>query len=182
MLLTPKDARRFMATYEQVALAMHAVAELETPGDPKACLASGRKALQRTPKLLGDAVAFLNKEAIKVDADVVDALRQMQLGEWIHLKDLRSGAIFLNQKGTEAYSAAGLTQPPSTIIGARGSLVETALCPFAGRIHCDGVFVVRLQLGPNIWRECHQRYLRLKAAGQLHRSPASVPLWASAPG
>jgi hypothetical protein len=44
----------------------------------------------------------------------------MQLAEWVHLKDLKSGAIFLNQEGTEAYSAVGLTQLPSAIIGDRG--------------------------------------------------------------
>lgn len=181
MLLTPNDARRFMATYERVAMAVHAVAGLDAPRSPQACLASAREALEETPGLLDEAVAVLKKEGVQADEDVVKALRLMQLGEWIHLKDLKSGAIFLNGEGTEAYCAVGLTQQPSAILGGKGFLVETGLCPFAGRILCDGVFVARAQLGRNIWSECHQRYLSLKATGRLHRSPATAPLWAAAP-
>lgn len=177
MLLAPRDARRFMVTYERVAMAVHVIAALDAPASPQACLAKARKTLQDTPGLLDEAVAVLQKEGFRADEHVVKALQLMQLGEWIHLKDLSSGAIFLNREGTEAYCAIGLTQQPSAIIGSRGFLVETALCSFAGRILCDGVFIPRVQLGPNLWSECQQRYLSLKAAGRLHRSPASVPAW-----
>jgi hypothetical protein len=177
MLLSPQDARRFMTTYERVAIALHAVCDKKPPKSPSACLAAARKRLQQTPALLDQAVRFLEQRDTESDSEVITALRQMQLAEWVHLKDLKSGAIFLNQEGTEAYSAVGLTQLPSAIIGDRGFLVETALCPFAGKILCDGIFVASVQLGQGIWRSFHTRYLNLKAAGRLHRKPATAPPW-----
>lgn len=161
MLLSAEDARRFMVTYERVALAVLNVGGVDVPADPKVCLARAREQLQDTP----------------VDHEVVEALGQMHLAEWVHLKDLRSGAVFLNLEGTEAYSTAGLTQQPSAIIGGRGYLVETGLCPFAGRIVCDGIFIASVQLAPGLWSEFHKRYRSLKTAGLLHRDPSSVTAW-----
>jgi hypothetical protein len=116
-----------------------------------------------------------------VDPDVIEALSQIKLAEWIHIKDLKSGAIFLNKEANEAYSTVGLTQQPGAILGGRGFLVETGLCPFAGKILCDGLFVGRVQLGPNLWSEFHERYLWLKAEGRLHRSVDTAPPWQPAP-
>lgn len=177
MLLSPPDARRFMATYERVAIAVHAVGQEDPPANPSACLAAARRRLQQHPRLLDEAVRFLKQRGTEVDPEVIAALRQLVLATWVHLKDLRSGAIFLNQEGTEAYSVAGLTQQPGAIIGDRGFVVETALCPFAGRILCDGIFVASVQLGPGLWRSFHGRYLHLKAAGRLHRQPSTAPPW-----
>ena len=177
MLLSPQNAKRFMATYERVAIAVHAVSGEQVPANPRTCLASAREQLQDNPDLLDEAVSFLQQRHRPTDREVVEALRQMRLAEWVHLKDLRTGAIFLNPAGTEAYSTAGLTQQPSAIIGSRGFLVETALCPFAGTILCDGVFIASAQLGQGLWRDFHKRYLYLKAAGRLVRDPSLMPTW-----
>jgi hypothetical protein len=177
MLLSPEDAKRFMATYEQVALAVHAIAALDPPDNPTASLVHARERLQETPELLDEAETFLRRQGTWTDVEVLDALRQMKLEEYVHLKDLKRGAIFLSADGSEAYSAIGLTQPPAAIIGARGHVVHTALCPFAEKIVCDGVFITRAQLGPGLWSEFHKRYLGLKAAGQLHHDPSTVPEW-----
>ena len=139
MLLSPQNAKRFMATCERVAIAVHAVSGENVPVNPRACLASDRERLQQKSGLLDEAVSFFKGRHRPTDRKVIEALRLMQLAEWVHSKDLRSGAIFLNPTGTEAYSTAGLTQQPSTILGTRGCLVETALCPFAGTVLCDGI-------------------------------------------
>jgi hypothetical protein len=181
MLLSQEDAQRFLATYEQVALAIHAVNNEQAAPDPAACLVNARRQLRENPERLDEAVNHLKQRDIPVDSDVIEALSQMKLAEWIHIKDLKSGAIFLNKEGSEAYSTTGLTQPPGTILGGRGFLVETGLCPFAGRILCDGLFVARTQLGANLWRELHERYLWLKAEGRLHRNIDTAPPWQPTP-
>lgn len=93
---------------------------------------------------------MLRTRKAEPDPDVIKALSQMRLAQWVHLKDLKSGAILLDSQGREAYRVVGLTQLPGEIIGERGCLVETALCHFAGRILCDGIFIERGQLGPNL--------------------------------
>jgi hypothetical protein len=177
MLLSPTDAKRFMATYEQVAIAVHAITALDPPDNPTASLVHARERLQDAPGLLDEAVRFLKQQGAWTDPEVVEALRQMKLEEYVHVKDLKSGAIFLSADGSEAYSVIGLTQAPGAIIRARGHVVKTALFPFAGKIVCDGVFIASVQLGPGLWSEFHKRYLSLKAAGQLHHDSTSVPEW-----
>lgn len=177
MLLSPKDAKRFMATYERVAIAVHALAALDPPDTPTASLVMARERLQETPELLAEAVTYLKRQGSKTDPQVVEALRQMKLDEYLHLKDLKRGSIFLSTDGSEAYSAIGLTQAPGAIIGTRGHVVKTALCPFADKILCDGIFIARAQIGPSLWSEFHRRDLSLKAAGRLHRDLSSVPAW-----
>lgn len=181
MLLNPEDAQRFMTTYERVANAIHAVNKKQAAPDPTACLVNARRHLHDNPEALEQAIKHLRQNNIAVDPEVIEALSQMKLAEWIHIKDLKSGAIFLNKDGSEAYSTMGLTQQPGAILDGRGFLVETGLCPFAGRILCDGIFVGRVQLGPNLWSDFHERYLWLKAEGRLHRSVDTAPPWQPAP-
>lgn len=177
MLLSPQNAERFMATYERVAIAVHAIAALNPPDNTTASLVHARERLQDAPELLDEAVELLRRQGTWTDPEVVEALRQMKLDEYVHVKDLKSGAIFLSVDGSEAYSTIGLTQPPGAIIGARGHVVKTALCPFAGKILCDGVFITRAALGPSVWSDFYKRYLSLKAAGCLHDEPSTVPEW-----
>jgi hypothetical protein len=178
-LLAPAEARRFMATYEQVAIGVHGVLTASPSAEPSQALAEARKLLQETPELLNQAIQFLRERGTHPDPEVIEALSQMRLAEWVHLKDLKSGAILLDIEGHEAYCVTGLTQSPGEIIGSRGWLVETALCPFTGVILCDGIFLARCQLGPNLRRRFNERYLGLKAAGRLHRRPDTAPLWES---
>jgi len=181
MLLNPEDAQRFMTTYERVAIAVHAVNNEQADAGPTACLVNARRQLHDNPEQLDEAIKHLREHNIPVDPDVIEALSQIKLAEWIHIKDLKSGAIFLNKEASEAYSTVGLTQQPGAIVSGRGFLVETGLCPFAGKILCDGLFVGRVQLGPNLWSEFHERYLWLKAEGRLHRSVDTAPPWQPAP-
>jgi hypothetical protein len=181
MLLAPHDARRFMATYERVAIAVQAINQQQAASDPATCLVNARRQLLDNPERLDEVMQHLREHSIPVDPEVIEALSQMKLAEWIHIKDLKSGAIFLNKEASEAYSTVGLTQQPGAILGGRGFLVETGLCPFAGKILCDGLFVGRVQLGPNLWSEFHERYLWLKAEGRLHRSVDTAPPWQPAP-
>lgn len=146
-LLSPPNARRFITTYERVGMAVHVVCGQDPPADPSRSLVHARKRLHQNP-----------------------ALRAMRLTESEHLKDLRSGAIFLNLEATEAYSTAALAQQPSAVIGQRGCVVETALFPSAGRVLSDGIFIAGAQLGPGLWSSFDGRYLSLKAAGRLYRS------------
>ena len=102
MLLSPEDAKRFMATYEQVAMAVHAIAALDPPDNPTACLVHARERLQETPDLLDEAEAFLRRQGTWTDAEVLDALRQMKLDEYVHPNDLKRGAIVLSDDGRDA--------------------------------------------------------------------------------
>jgi hypothetical protein len=96
LLIAREEARRFMATYEQVAIAVHGVRSESSPAEPSQALAESREQLQGTPDLLNQAVQFLQKRGTHPDPVLIAALSQIRLAEWVHLKGLRSGAILLN--------------------------------------------------------------------------------------
>jgi tetratricopeptide (TPR) repeat protein len=179
-LLAPEDARRFMATDKQVATAVHQLLRRAIPADPRQLLLAARQQLQQQPDLLGRAVKQLHRRQLQPDGEVIEALRQLHPSPWLFLNDLRSGAIFLDRECQAAYSVAGLTQSPGQIIGPGGYRVETALCPFAGRILCDGIFADATPMDPELERRCRERYLLLKSEGRVIRDPAGAPLWTSA--
>lgn len=184
MLLAPADARRFMGTYEQVAIAVHGLQQGEVSDDPRQAIARARELLQHDPELLERAVSWLQQRSRRPDGEVIASLRTLRLDTWVHLKDLRSGSVLLDSKGANAYLVAGLTQQLSAITGRPGMVViEAGLCQFAGRILCDGLLIPRAQLGPELKRASNSRYRQLKAEGRLHRDPATAPLWSDpAPG
>jgi len=176
-VLTPRDSRRFINTYQQVAIALSKLQGNQTPPEPPQLLAEAREQLQHDPPLLDQAVALLNKRGLQADPEVIAALRQMHLGEWVHLKDLKSGSILIDRQGQQAYRVTGLTQPLGVITGTSGCLVKTGLCPFAGHILCDGIVITRCHLGSNLRRDFNDRYRSLKATGRLHHNPMTAPLW-----
>lgn len=177
MLLTPSDARRFMATYEQVAIAVHALQQGEVSDDPRQAIHRARQLLQQDPALLQRAVSWLQQRDQRPDAEVIAALGTLRLDTWVHLKDLRGGSVLLDVEGANAYLVAGLTQPLVAITGRAGVVIEAGLCGFAGRILCDGILIQRGMLGPGLKQSCHSRYRQLKAEGRLHRDQATAPLW-----
>lgn len=176
-LLSHHDAQRFMTTYQQVAIALSVLKGKPIPVDPPLVLAKARKQLQENPELLDRAVAQMKSRRIRADPEVIEALRQMRLGEWVHLKDLKSGSVLIDIQGQEAYCVTGLTQPLGVITGRGVCLLEAALCPFAGRIVCDGILIARCDLGSNLRRNINDLYRKLKAAGRLHQSPMTAALW-----
>jgi tetratricopeptide (TPR) repeat protein len=179
-LLAPELARRFVATYKLVANAVHQLLSRAIPADPTVLLMEARAGLQQHPDLLERAVQQLHRRQLRPDGEVIEALRQLRLSQWLFLKELRTGAIFLDHECQGAYSVASLTQSPSRIIGRQLCMVETAFCPFAGRILCDGIFVNARPLGPKQERRWRERYLLLESEGRVVCNPADAPLWSSA--
>ena len=176
-LLSRHDAQRFMTTYQQVAIALFVLKGKPIPVDPPLVLARAREQLQQTPELLDQAVAQMKGRGIRADPEVIEALGQMHLGEWVHLKDLKSGSVLIDIQEREAYCVAGLSQPLGVITGRSGCLITTALCPFAGRILCDGIVIPHCDLSSNLRRNTNDLYQHLKAAGRLHQSPTTAPFW-----
>jgi len=176
-VLNRHDSQRFIDTYQRVAIALSTLNGNPKPPDPPVLLAQAREQLQDAPELLDQAVTHLNQRGLRADPEVIEALRQMHLGEWVHLKDLKSGSILIDRQGQQAYRVTGLTQPLGVITGTSGCLVKTGLCPFAGHILCDGIVITRCHLGSNLRRDVNDRYRSLKAAGRLHHNPMTAPLW-----
>lgn len=102
MLLPAAAARRFIDGYKQVAVSVHALLELPLSEDPRQVVRAARERICEEPALLGRAIAQLERRGRTPDPEVLDALGQLRLDRWVHLKDLKRGAILLDLDGREA--------------------------------------------------------------------------------
>jgi hypothetical protein len=103
-----------------------------------------------------------------VDETVAVASASLQIKSWVYLRDTRRYSIFMEQAGTHAYGAVGITDSIKELLGGSGALVETGLLLYDGRIVCDGLISPLAWIGPTYKRDFNEALSRLRAAGQFY--------------
>jgi hypothetical protein len=166
MILDERSAAVFIDGYKKLLL------EICGPdgGNVKVLerLAKGRKKLVLNVSLLEDAVSRIHDRGQHVDETVVVAAASLQVKSWVYLRDTRRYSIFMEQAGTHAYGAVGITDSIKELLGGSGALVETGLLLYDGRIVCDGLISPLAWIGPTYKRDFDEALSRLRAAGQFY--------------
>lgn len=172
MHLDPTAGKIFIDGYSQILAMVHALARLERTGSPNDRLAAARQRLARESEMLDEALdALERRRGILVDEAVVAAIRTLELGRWIYLRDLRHHSIFLHPDGVIGFGVVGLTQRIRDITGGPGCLVEAGVLVYAGQFICDGLITERVALGSGYREEFDRTYKELKAIGAFHVVP-----------
>lgn len=169
MHLDPTTAQIFIDGYKHVLSMIHSLEGLKRSGSPNDRLVAARERLAREPFLLDQALE--NRRGILVDEDVVFAIRTLDLGRWIYLRDLKHHSIFLHPEGVVGFGVVGLTQPIRDLTGGPGCLVEAGLMAYEGHFICDGLLVEAVGLGPHLRADYNQAYKELTAMGAFHVVP-----------
>jgi hypothetical protein len=122
--------------------------------------------------MLDEALEALDRrKGILVDDAVVAAIRTLELGRWVYLRDLRHHSIFLHPDGVIGFGVVGLTQPIRDVAGGPGCMLEAGVLVYGGQFICDGLITERVALGPGYRAEYDQTYKELKAIGAFHVVP-----------
>ena len=172
MHLDPTTAQIFIDGYKHVLSMIHSLEGLKRSGSPNDRLVAARERLAREPFLLDQALESLeNRRGILVDEDVVFAIRTLDLGRWIYLRDLKHHSIFLHPDRVVGFGVVGLTQPIRDLTGGPGWLVEAGLLAYEGHFICDGLLVEAVGLGPHLRADYNQAYKELKTMGGFHVVP-----------
>lgn len=161
MKIALSDAQAFISTYQVVLATISGKAGKDET--VQAQLVRGRMALLKNPALLEDSIAALKNSGRVLDEDVLSAMRQMRVEQWVYLRDTRSHSIFMSMEGDEAYGVLGLTQRLRDITGESGAVIDTALLPFKGRLICDALMANLVWIGSNYRRDFNDDLKRLKA-------------------
>jgi len=119
----------------------------------------------------------------QADADMLDAIGQLQMGRWVYLKDTRSYSVVLDMDATRAYAVLGLTQRLRNIsadsdgVGGlgRGLIFDAALVPLNGHWVCDGLIQAPIWLGPRYRNSYTASYQALRQNGQFSFGPKDSP-------
>ncbi|GKT24971.1 hypothetical protein [Acidovorax sp. SUPP3334] len=172
MILDAPTAHRFIDAYTDYLLT------LLKPKEKRGAhiieqLVLGRQRHADDPGLL-DGYRAAHPQA---DAEMLDAIAGMQVGQWLHLKDTRTYSVVMDVNATSAYAVLGLTQRLRDInandgeaLGS-GRVMTAALVPIQGRWVCDGLITNPVWIGPNYRRDYTARYQKLRQDGHFRAHP-----------
>jgi hypothetical protein len=172
MVIDAPTAQRFIAAYKDF-LGSLVSAKDKAGKTVLAQLAAGRERYCADRTLL----AAYRAAHPNADAQMLDAIAQSQMGNWVHLKDTRAYSVVLDVDATRAYAVLGLTQPLRTIglkgdkVMGSGLVIQAALVPLGGRWVCDGLIQNPVWLGPNYRRSYTASYTALRKGGQFSVGP-----------
>jgi hypothetical protein len=172
MQLDPTIAQTFSEDYRQILLMVYSLQGLKGHRTPEERMVAARRCLFREAELLDEAVAALEgRRGVFVDEDVVAAMRTLEVGKWIYLRDLRHHSILLHPDGVIAFGVVGLTQPIRALTGGPGFLFEAGIMAIEGHFVCDGLLGETVALGWGYQADHNPVFQELKAIGAFHKVP-----------
>ena len=172
MQLDPTIAQTFSEDYRQILLMVYALQGLKGHRTTEDRMIAARRCLFREAELLDEAVAALERgRGVFVDEDVVSAIRTLEVGTWIYLRDLRHHTILLHPDGVIAFGVVGLTHPIRALTGGPGFRFEAGIMAIEGHFVCDGLLDETVALNWGYQAEHNQIFQELKAIGAFHKVP-----------
>lgn len=173
MIVGEAEALSFIQGYKDLMLEVLGPEAAGDGRDTLALLAAGRKRYLADPSRLDRALEALAGKSITVPAEVLAAVRSLDVKSWVYLRDTRAYSIFIDPAGQSAYGVLGLTQRFRDILGDSGAVVETGLMCYGGRYVSDGIVTRAVWLGRGYRQEFTARLGELRAQGRFHtRCPA----------
>jgi hypothetical protein len=170
MVIDPTTARRFIKHYQDFLISIAKPQECRSVTVVQA-LVSARK------HYVADRTLFAQWRAknSERDADILDAIENIEIGRWIYLKDTRSYSVLLKADAEEAYAVQGLTERLRNITGYSGMVIEAGVFALGGQYVCDGLVASVATLGAGYMASFKEEYQTLCLTGRLHQVPSSSP-------
>jgi len=168
MILEADAAWRFINGYKKLLLEISGEngSKPEQGIVPK--LIEARAKLIGQPALLDEAQARLAAKSEAIDPEVLQAVRGVDVREWVYLRDTKVHSIFMDYTTKRAFGVLGLTDRLRDIVGGSGVVVESGLVRYRGRFVCDGLVKSSLWLGPNYKRSFNATFAEWKAEGRFY--------------
>ena len=172
MQLDPTTAQTFIEGYEQILQMCYALYGMKGHRTPVERLIAARMPLFQETELLDEAVAALaRRKGVVVDREVIAAIRTLEVGKWVYLRDLTHHSILLHPDGYVAYGVVGLTQPLRELTGGPGLLFEAGIMAIPGQFICDGLLSEVVALGSGFLGDYNKVFQEVKVTGAFHKVP-----------
>jgi hypothetical protein len=108
------------------------------------------------------------------DHEIVDAIKKMQIGRWVYLKDTRHYSVFLREDTEAAYAVLGLTNRLRDITGYSGIAAHCGVFPLGKQFVCDAILDDPITLGKNTMASFTACYKTLRNNDRFHTRPAQA--------
>ena len=176
MIISAQAANAFIHGYSRILQQIHAESGQPQPTQDMhiyQLLMMARNIYMHTPSLLDQALATLQATGQLPPEDVVEAVRQLRVSQWVYLKDTRYYSVFMHPTEQAAYAVQGLTNRLREVIGGTGALIEVGMTSYAGHYISDSLIAKVVWLGPQYKRELNEKLAQLRQAGHFYAQPAS---------
>jgi hypothetical protein len=172
MQLDPTTAQPILEGYRHILLMVYSLYGMKGHRTPVERMIAARMPLYQETELLDEAVAALaGRRGVVVDKEVVAAIRTLEVGKWVYLRDLSHHSILLHPDGYVAYGVVGLTQSLRELTGGPGLLFEAGIMAVPGQFICDGLLSEVVALGPGFLADYNKVFQEVKATGAFHKVP-----------
>jgi len=168
MIVGAEEALAFIQGYQHLMLTVLGPEAVKGSQDTLALLAAGRKQYLADPSRLDRALEALASQSITVPAEVLAAVRTLEVKNWVYLRDTRAYSVFIDPEGQAAYGVLGLTQRFRDLLGDSGAIVEVGLMCYGGRYVSDGLVTRAVWLGRGYRQEFTARLGELRLQGAFH--------------
>jgi hypothetical protein len=167
MVLEPHLAAQFIQGYKTLLLEIDAQVSGNGARRILERLVAAREQLCKDRSLLKKGLDGVKAKDLDISSAVIQAVEDLQIEQWIYLRDTKHHSIFIHPKGHSAFGVVGLTDPIRDIVGSSGVVMETGLARYCGRFVCDGFISGAIFLGPN-YKSYGRTYSSLNASGHFH--------------
>ena len=168
MLLPRDQALRFINGYKPALLRVLGNTSTPTTGSINDDLAAARSLVTQDRTLIETAFAELEAEGTPVEPEVAAAIRSMQVGLWLYMRQVKTFAVFLDKEVKNAYAVRALTTPINELVSDPPFAFEAGLFQFAGVFVCDGLALNPVALGPGYGAQLKAAYSKLRKEGFFH--------------
>jgi hypothetical protein len=173
MLLPRDQALRFINGYKPMLLRVLKNTGTPQTGDINTDLAAARALGVGNPVLFEAALSDLAASGAPVEPAVVSAIRSLQVGLWLYVRQGKTYAVFLDKEAQNAYAVRALTTPLNDLLDQPPFALETGIFRFEGYFVCDGLALNPVPLGPGYRSQLNAAYSALREAGKFHARAAA---------
>ena len=169
MVIDPKSANEFIKGYKSFLLYAGEFEEEGAGVELLNQLVEGRDVYLQDRSLLEK----YREQKEQVTSWVIEAIQQIEVTEWVYLRDTTKYSLFIRADQTAAYAVQGLTDPINEIFGRSGIYMKTGVFPFFNKFVCDGLVMNFVSLGKNYREEINETYRELRKDGCFYKSPVA---------
>lgn len=172
MLLPRDQALRFIKGYKAVLLQVLSASGKPRSGSIIDDLAAARTHAKEKPELMENAFSELSAQGRWIGETVANAIRTMQVSQWVYLRHTKTAAIFLDKEVKNAFAVKALTTPLFEVVKEPPFTFEAGVFKYLGNYVCDGIVLNPVLLGPGYKAQFNAAYSTIRKAGRFHAKAA----------
>jgi hypothetical protein len=167
MVIDPNIASEFIKGYKEFLLYARRAEGKDEEGNLLNQLDYGRNAYLMEKDLL----ERFRADNRQIPDWVLDAIQQLEVADWVYLRDTTKYSLFMKADEGAAYAVQGLTEPIREFFGHSGIYLRTGIFPLGEHFVCDGLIIKVAHLGKNYREAFNERYRELKSEGRFFKAP-----------